>query len=71
MIYSLINTFIQVDSRVTGNWIQDCHGTLADATKSARDTEKVNSNKIVVSVVPYIGFSQVGQHVVEATRLDR
>lgn len=50
MIYSLINVEKEADGMVNGYWVQDVTGTFAEATKRARDTEAVNSNKITIAV---------------------
>lgn len=52
MRYSLINvskTF--PDGRINGVWIQHFTGEFEDAVEYARDTERVNSNRITVAVV--------------------
>jgi len=49
--YSLINVSNEKDGFVDGVWMQDCTGTtLETAIKRARDTEKVNSSRIKVTV---------------------
>ncbi len=50
--YSLINVcFTHEDGTVSGYWMQDKTGDLADAIAWAKRTEQVNSNKITVAVV--------------------
>jgi len=56
MKYSLINVHKENDGFVDGAWMQDHIGTLGTAIKKARDTEKVNSNKITVAVVESLGY---------------
>lgn len=63
MKFSLINIFKEDNGKVTGNWIQNHVGTLDSATQLARETEKVNHNRIQVAVVdelstpvPILGF---------------
>ena len=51
MRYSLLNVYKEYDGLVDGVWIQDSIGNLEKAIKIARDTEKANSNRIVVAVV--------------------
>lgn len=51
MRYSLINVACERDGLIDGNWVQDCTGTLIDAIKRARETERVNSYRITVAVV--------------------
>jgi len=51
MRYSLLNVYKEYDGLVDGVWIQDIIGHLEKAIKIARDTEKANSNRIVVAVV--------------------
>lgn len=51
MRYSLINVHKEHDGLVDGTWLQDCIGTLNDAIKSARATERVNHSRITVAVV--------------------
>lgn len=54
MRYSLINVDKEYDGLVDGTWIQNCTGTFEKAVKLARDTERVNSNRITVAVVEAI-----------------
>lgn len=49
--YSLINVCKEKDGYVDGTWIQDSIGSFAKAVRIARDTEKANSNRIIVAVV--------------------
>ena len=49
--YSLINVWARNNGRVSGNWVQDCIGTLNDAMKRARATEKANSNRIEIAII--------------------
>ncbi len=51
MIFSLINVSSEKDNKVSGYWIQNHIGTLESAKKVAKETEKVNSNKIDIAVV--------------------
>lgn len=51
MKFSLINVIRERNSLVDGTWIQDCTGTLTEAAQLARDTERVNSNRITVAVI--------------------
>ncbi len=53
--YSLINVhFTHDDGTVSGTWLQDKIGDLADAVAWAKGTEQINSNKITIAVVPRI-----------------
>jgi len=61
MNYSLINVSHERNGLVDGVWLQDCTGvTLEEARKRARDTEKANSNRIVVAVVESLNYSCPG-----------
>lgn len=51
MRYSLINVSNEQNGFVDGNWIQDFNGSFEKACEFARETEKVNSNRITVAVV--------------------
>ena len=57
MRYSLINIVNEKDGLVDGVWIQNHTGTLKTAIKVARDTEKANSNRIIVGVVEDLNYS--------------
>lgn len=52
MKYSLITVLSERNGLVDGNWIQDVTGELKDAIACARATERANSNRITVAVVP-------------------
>lgn len=52
--YSLINVWKEYNGLVDGTWIQNVTGTLEEAIKAARDTEKANSNRITVAVTKSI-----------------
>lgn len=58
MVYSLLNVTSEKDGLVSGNWIQDHHGTLESARKLADETEAVNSHGIDVAVVPQLASTQ-------------
>lgn len=49
--YSLINVFNEHDGYVDGNWIQDFSGSFEKACRFARETEKINSNRLDIAVV--------------------
>lgn len=51
MRYALINVYNEYNGFVDGVWIQNFTGTLREATKAARDTERANSYRISVAVV--------------------
>ena len=57
--YSLVNVSKDHgNGLIDGVWMQNCCGTtLEDATKRARNTEKVNSNAIIVAVVDDLNYS--------------
>lgn len=49
--YSLIVIYKESGDMVDGTWIQNFTGTLAEASRAARETEKANSDRIKVAVV--------------------
>ena len=49
--YSLINVTAHNGKTVSGYWLQDYHGTIGEARRRARLTERANGNKISVAVV--------------------
>ena len=52
MWYALVNVYEHNDDgTVSGSWIQNAYGTLAEVKERARGAEVVNSNKIEVAVV--------------------
>lgn len=51
MKYSLVTVYNEENGKVDGVLIQNYIGTLDEASKFARETEKANSNRIVVAVV--------------------
>jgi hypothetical protein len=55
--FSLINVSERKNGCVSGNWIQDVTGTIEDAFKKAKGTEKANGNRINVAVVERINSS--------------
>jgi hypothetical protein len=57
MRYSLVSVSREENGLVDGVWVQDCTGTLDEAIKRARDTEKANSNRISVAVVESLNGS--------------
>jgi len=58
MNYSLINVSHERNGLVDGVWLQDCTGVaLEEAKKRSRDTERANSNRIVVAVVESLNYS--------------
>lgn len=57
MRYSLINIVNEKDGLIDGVWLQNHIGTLETAEKAARNTEKANSNRIIVGVVEDINCS--------------
>lgn len=57
MRYSLINVSNEHDGIVDGNWIQNFTGSFEEACKFARETEKINSNRITVAVVEELSGS--------------
>ena len=50
--FSLLNVWEERGGLVDGTWVQDVTGTLEEAIECARATERANSNRITVSVVP-------------------
>lgn len=50
--FSLLNVWEERGGLVDGTWIQDVTGTLEEAIECARATERANSNRITVAVVP-------------------
>ena len=68
--YTLVNVDHEENGFVSGNWIQDFAGTLEEATQMARETERVNNNRITVAVVENMYFSQF-QRIYKAKRLDK
>lgn len=58
MKFSLINVTKCVGNTVDGVWMQNHVGTLQSATEIARETEKINSNAIVVAVVEDLNYSE-------------
>lgn len=51
MKYSLINVEVDKGETVDGYWVQNVAGSLKDATKIARETEKVNGYRIKIAIV--------------------
>ncbi len=71
MRYSLINVQKEQDGIVDGNWLQDYTGDLKDAVICARETEKLNSNRIDIAVVEAVtGSSAVLRYHKCLRRLD-
>ena len=55
MIYSLINVTKEIDKNtVEGYWIQDVIGTLDKAIGIAYSTNRINSFKLNIAIVPAI-----------------
>lgn len=55
MKYSLIQIEEEHGAGViSGSWVQDCIGSLEEATQRATKTEQVNSNRIKVAVVEQV-----------------
>lgn len=52
--YSLIQVFSEENGAISGVWLQHSVGSTIDAFKKARATEKANSNRIKVAVVPEV-----------------
>lgn len=74
MRFSLMNVDNTRESgRIDGSWIQDCHGTLAEALERARATEAVNTGggvKIDIAVVEGITIPETGCRRTDIERLD-
>jgi hypothetical protein len=56
-MYSLIQIQQETNGFIDGVWIQDHTGTLDTAIKTAKETERVNGNKIKIAVVEKINGS--------------
>ena len=71
MKYSLINVTNQYGKYVDGIWIQNFIGTLEEATQYGRETEKANSNRILVAVVNELaGTTLIGAYRKHLESLD-
>lgn len=51
MKYSLINVEVDKGETVDGYWVQNVIGSLKDAAKIARETEKANGYRIKIAIV--------------------
>jgi hypothetical protein len=62
-MYTLINVHeTHEDGTVSGTWLQDKCGDLTGAIDWARQTERLNSNKITIAVVARITGDTLGYH---------
>jgi hypothetical protein len=70
MKFSLINVDKESNGLINGTWLQNHTGTLETAIKKAKETEKVNSNRITVAVVDeVIGVCPIGELFTNMKRL--